>query len=131
MTLDEEKAYLEDALDKIQKGKKIHLVVEVDGQFAGSGEVRFFDKRKSHVGEIGISISDSFREEGIGTKLMESLINEARSAGLKMLVLNCFENNPRALHTYEKVGFMKSGIVPGMLFYKNEYIGEISMYKKL
>jgi RimJ/RimL family protein N-acetyltransferase len=131
MTLDEEKKYLDDAIEKIKKDRKIHLVAEVDGNFAGSGEVRIFDKRKSHVGEIGISLGAEYREEGIGSEFLQVLINEAKKVRLKLLTLNCFENNERALHTYEKVGFKKAGSIPGMLFYREKYIGEIIMYLPL
>jgi RimJ/RimL family protein N-acetyltransferase len=131
ITSEYEKEYLEDSIEKVKTGRKIHLVVEVDGQFAGSCEIRRFDRRKSHVGEIGISLARNFREEGVGSVCMETLISEARSIGLKLLYLHCFENNPRALHLYEKHGFIRAGTVPGMYSYKKEYFGEVTLYLPL
>ncbi|MDO8451869.1 MAG: GNAT family N-acetyltransferase [bacterium] len=127
---DEEK-YLRDSLKDVREGKKIHLIAEINGQFAGSGEVRIGDKRKRHVGEIGISLDKHFREEGIGTILLNVLIDESRKRGLTLLYLHCFETNARAIHVYEKLGFMNAGTVPGMYAYKGGSIGEVTMYLPL
>jgi RimJ/RimL family protein N-acetyltransferase len=131
LTVIHEKKYLGDCLKKVKNGQKIHLIVEVNGKFAGSCEVRRFEKRKSHVGEIGISISQNYREEGIGTVCLEILIAESKKIGLKLLTLNCFEINHRAIHTYQKVGFTVAGTIPGMLFYKDKFENEVIMYLKI
>lgn len=123
--------YVKDAIKKIEEGKKIHIVTMVNGKFAGSAEVRLFDRRQSHVGEIGISVARAFREEGIGSIMMDVLLDEAKSIGVKLLVLQCFENNPRAIHVYEKMGFKFSGTVPGAYSYKGGFVGEVTMYKHI
>jgi RimJ/RimL family protein N-acetyltransferase len=106
-------------------------VVEVNGKFAGSCEVRIGDRRKAHSGEIGISLAAPYREEGIGSVCMKTLIGQSRKLGLKLLYLHCFENNYRAHHTYEKVGFIRAGTVPDMYAYKGAYIGETTYYLPL
>lgn len=131
ITLKEEKKYLDESLAAIKNGKKIHLVVTVDGRFAGSAEIRRFDRRKSHVGEIGISLAREFRQEGIGSILLQTLIDEGRAAGLKLLIIHCFENNKLAGHVYEKLGFVRAGIVPGVYAYRGNYIGEMVFYLPL
>jgi RimJ/RimL family protein N-acetyltransferase len=131
LTPEEEQSYLDDAIRKVMDNRKIHLVIEVNGHFAGSSEVRIFDKRKSHVGEIGISLAADYRDEGIGFVCLETLIGEAKKLGLRMLTLTCFETNERAIHTYEKAGFIKAGVIPELLSYKGKYIGEILMYLPL
>lgn len=131
ITLSDEKKYLDDALKKVRINKKIHLIVEVNGKFAGSCEVRVGDKRKAHVGEVGISLASPYREEGIGTECMKTLIGQSRKLGLKLLYLHCFENNFRAHRTYEKAGFIRAGTVPDMYSYKGKYIGEATFYLKL
>lgn len=39
--------------------------------------------------------------------MMKTLIEQGRAMGLKVLTLSAFENNKRAIHVYEKVGFKK------------------------
>lgn len=124
----QEKKYVSESLKKVNKDEKIHLVAFVNDKFASSAEVRRLDRRSTHVGEIGIAISKPFREEGIGTVLLQTLIDEAKKLGLTLLVLDCFECNNLALHVYQKLGFKKAGVLPGMFNYKNTFVGEVRMY---
>ena len=80
---------------------------------------------------MGIALVRQFRDEGIGTELLKTLISEGRTAGLRLLTINCFENNDRALHVYEALGFIQAGVIPGEVSYKGKYYGEIKMYLPL
>lgn len=131
MTLNEEAAYFKKSLKQVKIGKKIHLVAIVDGQFAGSCETRIFEKRKSHAGEVGISLLAAYRNEGIGAVMLQTLIEMSKKQGLRLLTLNCFKNNTQAIHVYEKMGFKNAGCIPGMLFYKGKYVDEVIMYLPL
>jgi len=128
VTREVEEKWLIDTLEKIEQGKKIQLVAEINSRYAGNCEIRIRDKRQSHVGEIGIALAKEYREEGIGRELLSALIEEGKKIGLKLLILNCFENNDRALHLYEKLGFTRSGLVPGVYAYKGSYVGEVTFY---
>ncbi|MEK7119576.1 MAG: GNAT family N-acetyltransferase, partial [Patescibacteria group bacterium] len=72
-----------------------------------------------------------YRQEGIGYQLLSTLIEEGKKAGLKLLILHCFENNDRALHLYEKLGFKRAGLVPGVYAYKGTFVGEVTLYLPL
>lgn len=123
-----EKKYVNEAIDLMKKNKKIHLIARVDGVIVSSFEVRMLPLRKSHVGEIGISVDKDYRNSGIGKKCMEILIAEAKKAGLRLLVLTCFAINIRALYMYTSFGFKKAGAIPGLLYYKGKYEDEVMMY---
>ena len=131
ITKEEESTWLTETLKKIEEGKKIQLVAEVNGKFAGNCEIRIRDKKQTHVGEIGISVALPYRQDGIGNQLLSTLIEEGEKAGLKLLMLHCFENNDRALHLYEKLGFKRAGVVPGVYAYKGSYVGEVTLYLPL
>lgn len=131
LTREEEEKTLTEALIQIEQGKKVWVVVEINGKYSGSGEIRIGSRRHTGVGEIGISIAREYREEGIGTILLETLIEIAKQKHLRLLVLSCFENNTRACHVYQKFGFIKSGVVPGAISFKNEYVGEVKFYLPL
>ena len=124
----DETKWMADTFAAIETGKKIQLVAEVNGEYAGNCEIRIQDKRKSHVGDIGISLGANYRDEGIGAALFSALIEEGKKAGLKLLILHCFETNARALHVYEKLGFKRAGLVPGVYAYKGSYVGEVTFY---
>jgi RimJ/RimL family protein N-acetyltransferase len=131
LTLAEEKRYVKAAVQEVRKNKKIYVVIEVDGKFAGACEVRIGERRKSHTGEISISLAAPYRDEGIGTICMYCLIDQAKKLNLKLLWLHCFENNDRALALYRKVGFVDAGLVPDMYSYKGGFVGELTLYKKI
>jgi len=128
---DFERTYLTEVLKKVRNDEKIHLVVIVDGKFAGSCEVRRFERRKRHVGEIGISLAGEYRGEGIGQTCIQTLIDEARKTGLRLLTLTCFSINKRAVSLYQKCGFRKAGMIPGMYAYKGTFEEETVMYLPL
>lgn len=126
-----EASWMAKIFDDIENNKKIHIVAEVNGQYAGNCEIRVHERRQAHVGDVGISIAAQYREEGIGYELLASLIEEGKKAGLKLLIIHCFQNNERALHLYEKLGFTRSGLVPGVYAYKGSHVGEVTLYLPL
>lgn len=128
---DEEIKWLADTIARMEQGKRVHLVASVNGQYAGNCEIRVGEKRRRHVGEIGISVAKEYRQEGIGTELLRSLIEEGKKLGLKLLLLYCFETNARAIHVYETLGFKRAGLVPGVFAYKDDFVGEVTMYLPL
>src|SRR3989344_73731 len=132
LTHDEEKKVFDEDVEDMKKGDKVIIVVEINNVYAGSGDLRREKvRRKKHGGNIGISLLAKYREEGIGTLLLKALIDEARTMGLRLLTLTCFENNDRALHVYEKLGFNRVGLVPKVYIYKEKYYGEVIMYMEL
>ena len=127
-TRESEASWMAKTFDDIENGKKIHIVAEVNDIYAGNCEIRIHERRQKHIGDIGISIALPYRDEGIGAKLLSTLIDEGKKAGLRLLILHCFETNDRALPLYEKLGFTRSGLVPGVYSYKGNYVGEVTLY---
>lgn len=128
VTYEEEKVYLTKALADVKAGQKIHIVAISDRRLVGSAEIRIGEKRKSHVGNIGISVLKKWRGAGIGQALMETLITLARGYKLKVLYLTCFSENYRAIHVYEKMGFRQAGTIPDIFQYKGRLCAETYMY---
>lgn len=51
-----------------------------------------------------MAIAPDFRRQGLGRKLMSTVIEEARTRGDKRMVLEVIEQNPAAIGLYENVG---------------------------
>jgi ribosomal protein S18 acetylase RimI-like enzyme len=64
-----------------------------------------------------------FRGLGIGTEMMKTLAEQATALELKVLMLHVFATNKRAVHFYEKVGFVQTGRVPMKHFREGRRIG--------
>ncbi len=133
LTIEQEKEYLDKQLTQIAKNKAVQLLVFFDGQLIGNSQIDLKGKIESHVGLFGISLSKDFRGEGIGTLLMEKLLEEARLnlKGLKIVILSVFANNPIAKKLYEKMGFKEYGNLPKGVLYKGEFVDHIYMYKEV
>jgi L-amino acid N-acyltransferase YncA len=128
----EEVEWLSRALSRLERGEVFYLVAEVEGKVVGNSELAKGQSRyEKHVGGVGIALRDGFRDIGIGTEMMKTLIDQAHKTGLKVLTLTVFATNGRAIHVYEKVGFTQTGRTPKKHFKEGRYIDEIAMAKLL
>lgn len=111
------------------------LVIEVDDQIIGMANLAGLDQNKQkHVAEIGISIIKEYWGVGIGSFLLEALLDYAEEAGLRVLTLEVVVENERAIHLYERFGFEKKGRLSQRLKdgyrYLDTYIMEKVLIKK-
>ncbi|HXX87193.1 MAG TPA: GNAT family N-acetyltransferase [Candidatus Acidoferrum sp.] len=124
----EEIDWLARALSHLAKDEILYLVAEVDGKVVANSEISMRrDGYDGHVGGIGIAIREGYRDVGIGTEMMKTLLEQARKIGLKVLTLFTFESNRRAIHVYENVGFVQTGKIPRKFFREGKYIDEVIM----
>lgn len=83
--------------------------------------------RTRHSGSIGIMIHKDYQNIGVGTALMEALLDVADNWLMLIRVeLGVFEDNKRAIHLYEKLGFEREGLKRLAAIrngkYENEYV---------
>jgi RimJ/RimL family protein N-acetyltransferase len=124
----EEIDWLARALSRLEKDEVFYLAAEVDGKVVANSDInRRQGGHDSHVGAIGIAIKDGYRDVGIGMQMMRTLIEQSRKMNLKVLTLSAFESNKRAIHVYEKVGFIQTGRIPRKFFREGKYIDEVIM----
>jgi RimJ/RimL family protein N-acetyltransferase len=132
LSRDEEIDWLSKSLARLEKDETFHLVAEVNGKVVGNAE---FGRKSSgyerHVGTLGIVIGSGYRDLGIGTAMMKTLIVQARAMGLKLLTLCAYATNERAKHVYQKLGFVETGRIPKKYFKEGKYADEITMAKAL
>ena len=128
---EEEIDFLSKVLSRLEKDEMFYLVAEVDKKVVAVSEISKRCGYEKHVGVIGIAIRSGFRDLGIGTEMMKTLIAKAQEWGLKVLTLTVFATNKQAIHVYEKVGFVQTGSVPKKHFKDGKYIDEIIMTKLL
>lgn len=123
--------WLSRALASLEKGGVFYMVAEVDGTVVASSDIHALSGYEKHVGVIGIVIKRGFRDLGIGTQMMLTLVEEARKMGLKVLTLCAFASNKCAIHVYEKIGFVQTGLIPKKHFKEGKYIDEVIMTEVL
>lgn len=65
------------------------------------------DRRETEIVLTDIALLTEYRNAGIGTRLLNDLMNEAKSAG-KPILLHVLTSSP-AVRLYERLGFFRSG----------------------
>lgn len=87
------------------------LVVDLDSQIIGavwirilSGDIKGFGYVDDQTPEFAISLFKEYRGQGIGTRLMEKMIDHLHKTGYKQTSLSVQKEN-YALKLYTKIGF--------------------------
>jgi RimJ/RimL family protein N-acetyltransferase len=108
-------------------------IAEVDGQFAGSGNL--FPgpegRKDRHVANLGIYVLKPFRGQGAGTALMRWMINWAMTIGLRKVTLSVLATNHLAIHLYRKFGFDVEGVLRQQYRIGNDYVDSVLMARFL
>jgi len=126
LTIEEEQKIL---ADYAVSENSCFLIAEVDKQIVGVLNCRRGHRRSiRHVTTLGISVDQAWRGRGIGSQLMESAIEWARSAGIiRCIELYVFERNARAIHVYQKFGFQVEGKRQRAAFKEGKYLDDLIM----
>ena len=76
--------------------------------------------RCGHICNTSYAVKKEFRGKGIGKKLVIHSMEKAKEQGFRILQFNAVvRSNERALRLYEKLGFVKLGIIPGGFLMKD------------
>ncbi|WP_143304529.1 GNAT family N-acetyltransferase [Chitinophaga vietnamensis] len=131
LNLASEEQFVQSYLDN---PRQLLLVAEVNNKIVGSITVNHsgYDK-KAHTAEMGIAVEHAWSNLGIGRRLMTAMIRWAeQQQGLRILYLNVFSTNEKAMQLYRNFGFLESGRLPkGILQREGIYADLVMMYKDL
>ncbi|MCX6730246.1 MAG: GNAT family N-acetyltransferase, partial [Candidatus Roizmanbacteria bacterium] len=107
MSLEEESRYVENFIQKVNNKLAVKLLVFHGEELIGVGDIVTKEKVETHIGVFGLIISKEWRKKGLGSFLMNKVIEEAQKniIGLQIITLGVFGNNPVARQLYEKMGF--------------------------
>lgn len=87
------------------------------------GLVGLHREKEKHLAEIwGMYVNEKYRGMGIGKRLMEKIISEAKKIlDVKKVTLMVNPQQHQAQKLYESFGFLKTGTTPYLLGDGNEY----------
>ncbi len=87
-----------------------------------------FSGRRTHVGQLSMFVHDDYQNQGIGSQLVEAVIDLAENwLNLKRLELTVNTDNKSAIHLYEKSGFVIEGTLRKNAFRAGSYIDGYAM----
>lgn len=128
----EEIEFVGDLLKKIENKKATALVVEANGKVMGLAEINKGLGGESHVGTLGIGLGREIRALGLGKKLMQAVIEEAKkNLKIEIVRLEVFTKNKVARNLYKKFGFREVGFIKKGAKKGEQYYDVIIMVKYL
>jgi phosphinothricin acetyltransferase len=80
---------------------------------------------------MGLTMVSSYRGQGIGRMIIETLVRESRRAGLRTLDAEFLPENEAARRAYQKGGFKQVGIIPRKVFRDGKYFDGQIMAREL
>lgn len=129
MSVEEEESFLR-AIN--ESPHMLLLIAKLDGKIIATSHLRFFTAEKtSHRAQVALAISKAYWNLGIGTLLMEELLDLAKNRGTKLVELEYIDGNNRARKLYDKLGFIQIGRKPKAFKIQDCYQDEILMVKEL
>lgn len=119
---DEEEESIKEKI--INRGKNQYwYVAEENGKVIGLGILmNHGNLRKKHVGVITLMVNSDYQNKGVGSLLMDKLINLSESLNIIRLELCVFRDNYKAINLYKKFGFKEEGIKVKSALKNGEYI---------
>ena len=111
--------------------KSIMLGVWRGSDLIADGSISSMPRRMSHRAELGMAVVKDEWSKGIGSIILQRLIEFAKSAGIEIIGLEVRSDNVNAIHLYEKFGFKHIGTSPAFFKIDNEYYDFEIMYLDL
>lgn len=98
------------ALQILDDPRRHAFVAVLDQQVVGSIDLKQLAGRLSHTGQLGMAVDENFHRQGIGTALLNYLIQfNQKWLKLKRIELEVYPDNTPAVKLYKKAGFMEEG----------------------
>ena len=116
--------------DYLNTHNKLFLVAEHNGNIVGTVNCAPNGSRIGfqHAVSLGITVKKEARNQGIGTAMMQVVIDWCeKHLSVKRLELTVFHNNPRAIRVYEKLGFVREGVKRSAFFKHGEFLDMVIM----
>jgi RimJ/RimL family protein N-acetyltransferase len=111
----------------------------VIGAFDGNGLVGIVglafeprEKARHKVTLFGMYVAEAFQQRGLGRRLVEAALDEARRhPGLKLIQLTVTAGNDPAFALYRRCGFIQYGLEPLAVRVGIDYFDKIHMWREL
>ncbi|MFS1522789.1 GNAT family N-acetyltransferase [Microbulbifer sp. 2304DJ12-6] len=99
------------------------LVAVNDGGVIGQiGMEVFSNPRRKHVSNMGMAVSEEYQNCGVGSKLLEAMLNLAINwLAVRRVELEVYTDNQQAIELYKKKGFKIEGTAHQYAFRNGEY----------
>ena len=124
VTVEDERGFLQ---SMAENDRAVMLGVWRGDELIADGSINSLPRRMSHRAELAMTVKKAYWNQGIGSMLMEHLIQYAKEHGIELIYLDVRADNHAAIHLYEKFGFQQTGTLPAYFKIGNDYFDFWSM----
>ena len=109
------------------------FVAETDEMVVGWSSLNVYNPRPAYqyVADFSIYIERGWRGKGVGRRLLEHLIEQARALGYHKMMLSAFPFNASGVALYERMGFTRAGVFHEMGQLDGRWVDTLVMEKLL
>jgi len=110
------------------------LVALVDGVAAGYVQLKQTSPIPPHEHVLlinGLAVHPDHQRSGIGRRLVEAAVEEAKRRGVRKLSLRVLSHNTAARQLYEAQGFVVEGVLRGEFLLDGSYVDDVLMARQL
>ena len=125
---EQERAYIK---NMHENEHSVTLLALKDGRIIGDASISGLSRRMSHRANLGISVLRDFWHIGVGSALLQGIVDYAKAHGVEIIDLEVRCDNTRAISLYERFGFKRIGTYPAFYKINEEYVDFDIMYLDL
>ena len=130
LSLDQEQRWYESMLERPADEHPLVIEIRSGEAWAPIGNCGFHNiDWRNRAAELGIFIGEkSYWNQGYGSEVMRLLLRHGfQTMNLNRIFLRVFDNNPRAIRSYEKAGFIHEGRMRQAEFQQGSYFDVLYM----
>src|SRR5574341_491934 len=91
--------------ENLDYGRVLPLTALVKDRAVGQASLHFGSGSERHIGKVRIFLAKDFRGRGLGTKMLNSLIDLARKHNLHILAAEIVTDQAKVVRAFEDIGF--------------------------
>lgn len=115
----------------ISKNGPVYYAINNDQVVGWSDVFPEENPRQNHRGGLGMGLLPEFRGQGLGSKLLSSVLDHAKKFGLEKVELNVYTSNTPTVALYKKFGFEQEGLIKKYRKLDGQYFDCLAMGKFL
>ncbi|GEM_PF-298895 len=92
-------------VDNLDLKRVFPLVAVVDDRIVGEATLHFGEHFQRHLARVRIFLDHDYRRQGIGTLMIECMIDIARRVGIQQVYAEVVLTQPQVIKAFENLGF--------------------------
>jgi L-amino acid N-acyltransferase YncA len=92
-------------VDELDYDKVLPLVAVVGDHIAGNATLHFFDGPARHRAEVRIYLAKEIRRRGVGSRMLQALIDLARRRNIFMIEAQILNDQATVIKAFQNLGF--------------------------